>query len=561
MASQPQPDGTAGGTTVASRRSARQSLRTKKYKFDPSDFRVKPKVSKLTAASSSTIAAEDDASTKESEASSSSGDTKVTTNGPSKILGNGNKTVSAGGSGASSAASSKADLSANANRQKRHIRELLSPKRSMLSMKPRRRSAKRAKSHAAQIEQTKEGTVDFSPNSFLGKVNLKNLLNSKTFSMLPPDYQYKLIKLLPDCDQLLLTDNGLKMSPNALNNEFFAKACQEWKERLVEGEFTPETQQRLKAEEEKEQKELDPWKAKHFEQVWGQRLLGEVPKATDLSQVKVSDTSPEPTPPAPIKVKVKPANRANLVSAILKQRGFGHSLTADVASSLHAVSQKPLSTAATPSVTSTQVCLLATLSQTVNQRVTTTTTLSCAVPITTTQVSHPPTGIVIYRTPDGNMRSRSTDSRPEFTHGPSPPKKARPASTSGEPKQQTQAAARTLAQIRAQTQAARQRAASAALAGFAVSAQQPAAGVTPLPGGVSVLSVHPAGLVSTNIVIKPQGQTRTLAQIRAQTQAARAQSGSSSPHSGGSPSLSAPAMRSLLNNTSIQQCIPPLKVS
>jgi hypothetical protein len=37
------------------------------------------------------------------------------------------------------------------------------------------------------------------------------------------------------------------------------------------GEFTPETQLRLKAEEEKEQKELDPWKAKHFEPVWGQR--------------------------------------------------------------------------------------------------------------------------------------------------------------------------------------------------------------------------------------------------------------------------------------------------
>lgn len=42
---------------------------------------------------------------------------------------------------------------------------------------------------------------------------------------------------------------------------------------MCAGEFTPENQQRLKAEEEKEQKELDPWKAKHFEPVWGQRSV------------------------------------------------------------------------------------------------------------------------------------------------------------------------------------------------------------------------------------------------------------------------------------------------
>ena len=197
-------------------------------------------------------------------------------------------------------------------------------------VQPRRRTNKRAKSVAAQIEQTKEGTIDLSPNSFLGKINLKvshwvsadsksvedfqgissqveplalgpgvpvimklvsnlclllnhkqaviclqelcimshfevigryivqcwpfsawkemssfcnkynawnlktetemfcsvnalalcgnwlsvplqNLLNNKTFGMLPPEYQYKLIKLLPECDQLLLSDNGLRL--------------------------------------------------------------------------------------------------------------------------------------------------------------------------------------------------------------------------------------------------------------------------------------------------------------------------------------------------------------
>jgi hypothetical protein len=78
------------------------------------------------------------------------------------------------------------------------------------------------------------------------------------------------------------------------------------------------------------------------------------------------------------------------------------------------------------------------------------------------------------------------------------------------------------------------------------------------------MSGHPPGLVPANIVIKPQGQTRTLAQIKAQTQAARAQSGTTSPHHpGSSPSLTAPAMRSLLTSpaTAPQPGIPTLKVS
>lgn len=42
-----------------------------------------------------------------------------------------------------------------------------------LLFQPRRRTNKRAKSVAAQIEQTKEGCVDLSPNSILAKINLK----------------------------------------------------------------------------------------------------------------------------------------------------------------------------------------------------------------------------------------------------------------------------------------------------------------------------------------------------------------------------------------------------
>ncbi|KAK7100125.1 putative Polycomb group protein ASXL2 [Littorina saxatilis] len=551
MASQANPmeSGDAGAAT-ASRRSARQSLRTKKYKFDPSDFKfkAKPKASKpavttVAAAPKDNTGQSGDTTPATTSTASAPPAEKVTSNGPSKAVVNvakaltsiakavtsAAKAVNAGGSPGGSGVKTNAVVAVG-GRPKRSLRELLSPNaRNMLSMKPRRRTNKRAISVAAQIEQTKEGTIDLSPNSFLGKINLKNLLNNKTFGMLPAEYQYKLIKLLPECDQLSLTDNGLRASPTALNNEFFGKACQEWKDRLVEGEFTPENQLRLKAEEEKEQKELDPWKAKHFEPVWGQRNLSDVPKATDLSQAKQTDVSAAPASPGPIKVKVKPPNRqSTLVSAMLRQRAVARSLSADTGPPLPAVTQKPLSTAASTSVTS-QVGLLATVSQPVGQRAVTVTTSSIA--------AHPPTGIVIYRTPDGNMRSRSTDSRLEVTGGPSPPKKQRVAL--GQP---TQAAARTLAQIRAQTQLARQGRAPPSVT--VVQTVAGSVGMT-VSGGVSVMSGHPAGLVPANIVIKPQGRTRTLAEIKAQTIAARAQSGSTSPNA--SP-ISSPAMRSLLSS-------------
>lgn len=38
----------------------------------------------------------------------------------------------------------------------------------------------------------------------------------------------------------------------------------DWRERLTEGEFTPENQAKLKADQEKEKSKLDPWKVTAF---------------------------------------------------------------------------------------------------------------------------------------------------------------------------------------------------------------------------------------------------------------------------------------------------------
>ncbi|XP_075213071.1 transcriptional regulator additional sex combs [Lycorma delicatula] len=139
------------------------------------------------------------------------------------------------------------------------------------SIKPRKRSNKKL-SAAAQLEQTKEGCIDLeTPDSILVNTNLRSLLNKHTFSSLPPLYQYKLVQLLPHVDRSTSQSDSLfRLSASGLNNEFFARACLEWRERLSEGEFTPENQQKLKAEAEKEKSKLDPWKLKHFEPIWGE---------------------------------------------------------------------------------------------------------------------------------------------------------------------------------------------------------------------------------------------------------------------------------------------------
>lgn len=140
------------------------------------------------------------------------------------------------------------------------------------SIKQRKRTCKKM-STAAQLEQTKEGCIDLeTPDSILSNTDLRALLNKHTFSILPPLYQYKLVQLLPEVDRASIItqpDSSLRLNTSALNNEFFARACQQWRERLSEGEFTPENQQKLKTETEKEKSKIDPWKLKHFEPIWG----------------------------------------------------------------------------------------------------------------------------------------------------------------------------------------------------------------------------------------------------------------------------------------------------
>ncbi|KAM9316343.1 putative Polycomb group protein ASXL2 [Gastrophryne carolinensis] len=121
-----------------------------------------------------------------------------------------------------------------------------------------------------QLKRTKCAEIDVeTPESILVNTNLRALINKHTFSLLPVDCQQKLLLLLPEVDRLAGQDGLLKLNSSGLNNEFFTSASQSWKERLAEGEFTPEMQLRIRQEIEKEKK-VEVWKEKFYESYYGE---------------------------------------------------------------------------------------------------------------------------------------------------------------------------------------------------------------------------------------------------------------------------------------------------
>lgn len=72
------------------------------------------------------------------------------------------------------------------------------------------------------------------PNLWLKNVKLSTVLTKENYLKLPPTDQELLKKLLPVVDQS--RDNIL--NPSALNNVYFLCRCQEWTQRLENGDFT-----------------------------------------------------------------------------------------------------------------------------------------------------------------------------------------------------------------------------------------------------------------------------------------------------------------------------------
>ncbi|KAM4687369.1 putative Polycomb group protein ASXL3 [Discoglossus pictus] len=128
------------------------------------------------------------------------------------------------------------------------------------------------KSGLGHLKWTKAEDIDIeTPGSILVNTNLRALINKHTFASLPQHFQQYLLLLLPEVDRQMGSDGALRLSNSALNNEFFAYAAQGWKQRLSEGEFTPEMQMRIRQEIEKEKK-TEVWKERFFERFYGEKL-------------------------------------------------------------------------------------------------------------------------------------------------------------------------------------------------------------------------------------------------------------------------------------------------
>ncbi|NXH53727.1 ASX protein, partial [Rhabdornis inornatus] len=93
-------------------------------------------------------------------------------------------------------------------------------------------------------------------------------------------------------------DGLMKLSSSALNNEFFTSAAQGWKERLSEGEFTPEMQLRIRQELEKEKK-VELWKEHFFESYYGQSSGLSPEESERLTAQPEAEPARPRSPPAP----------------------------------------------------------------------------------------------------------------------------------------------------------------------------------------------------------------------------------------------------------------------
>lgn len=162
---------------------------------------------------------------------------------------------------------------------------------------PRKVSQRSGRLSAGQIKRAKYKIDVETPDSILVNTNLRAIINKHTFSVLPPDCQQRLVKLLPEVDRQACMDGLLKVTSSALNNEFFTSAAQSWKERLAEGEFTPELQLRMRQEIEKEKK-VEHWKEAFFENYYGENSGLSYEKSKELTKADLNQESASPQSPS-----------------------------------------------------------------------------------------------------------------------------------------------------------------------------------------------------------------------------------------------------------------------
>lgn len=232
----------------------------------------------------------------------------------------------------------------------------------------RKMSQRSSRLNARQLRRTKCEIDVETPDSILVNTNLRALINKHTFSMLPPDCQQKLLKLLPEIDQQSCMDGLLRVTSSALSNEFFTSAAQSWKERLAEGEFTPELRLRMRQEIEKEKK-VEHWKEHFFESFYGEQSGLSLEESRELTETE-SISTPAKDSPRPGKtesstnIAQKPNHTVEVTHKELRSREVKTSVSvshpepesfhADAVTESHSASDEASSNAKSASTTQTE---------------------------------------------------------------------------------------------------------------------------------------------------------------------------------------------------------------
>lgn len=139
-------------------------------------------------------------------------------------------------------------------------------------------------SHKRQLQEIRdEKKINLqTADSVVVATNLKSILTLEALQSLPKNSQDVLIRLLPKFDQIQdKTEGSLKASETALSNEYFARFCAQYQEKLSNNKLSNEAMEQAKNDTSRELAKLDPWKLKNFEPIWGQKLISQTTDSED----------------------------------------------------------------------------------------------------------------------------------------------------------------------------------------------------------------------------------------------------------------------------------------
>lgn len=133
-------------------------------------------------------------------------------------------------------------------------------------------------SHKRQLQEIRDEKVINlqTSDSVVVATNLRSILSLEALQSLPKKSQETLVNLLPKFDQTKTPDGLLQPTKTALNNEYFARFCSLYVEKLSDNKLSEDAIEQAKQDTNRELGKLDPWKLRNYEPIWGQKLVSQV---------------------------------------------------------------------------------------------------------------------------------------------------------------------------------------------------------------------------------------------------------------------------------------------